>query len=160
MLKYSLKWGGCVFSCEKAGARKARLLLLFSLVNILILSVVVSYAEMTAVFVERGESVCAFYNSLHFYCPGCGGSRSLLSLLRFDFLSSFLFFPALIPSVIIFLAFDLSLLLSIIKDSSHPLLFFPYKSLILIPVIIILNLVIRNSLLLFFGIDYIKSICL
>ena len=156
MLKYVMIGGVYLVLDEKRGARLFRELLLFSLLNILILSVVLAYSAITKELVLRGESVCAFFNTFHLYCPGCGGSRSLLSLVRFNFLSSFLFFPALIPSVILFLYFDFLVFISIIKGSKKPLSLFPAKIIISIPVIILLNFLIRNVLLVFFGIDYIS----
>ena len=53
--------------------------------------------------------------------------------------------------------FDFSVLLSILKRNLFYIERFPYKLLILIPAIILLNFAIRNTLL-FFGIDYIKSV--
>lgn len=155
MVKYAMKRGDSLFAEEKRGVKLTRHLLLFFLVNLLILSIVIAYSEITAALLARGESVCSFYKTFRIYCPGCGGSRSLLSLVRFDFLSSFLFFPALIPSVIIFLCFDFLVLISILKQSSAPLKRFPMQIIILIPVLILLNFAVRN-LLLFLGIDYIS----
>ena len=146
-----------MFAEEKRRAKTTRHLFLFFLVNLLLLSTVIAYSEITAVLISRGESVCSFYNTFHLYCPGCGGSRSLLSLVRFDFLSSLIFFPALIPSVIIFLYFDFSVLISIIKQNLAPVKRFPIQIIILIPVIILLNFAVRNALL-FLGIDYIATL--
>lgn len=143
---------------EKRITKLLRELFLFFLFNTLILAVVLAYAAITEELVSRDETVCSFYNTLHLYCPGCGGSRSLLSLLRFNFLSSFMFFPALIPSVIIFLYLDTLILISILKGEREPLHFFPTKIIISIPIIILLNFLVRNVLLVFFDIDYISSL--
>ena len=48
---------------------------------------------------------CPLHDLLRIYCPLCGGSRALLSLLRFDFKSAFLFHPALLISLPFFLFF-------------------------------------------------------
>ncbi len=135
-----------------------RRLFLFFLINLLVLSVVIAYAEATAVMCERGESVCSFKKTFGIYCPGCGGSRSLLALTRFDFLSSLILFPALIPSVIIFIAADILFLASIIKGSLNPIKRFPISTLISIPLIILLNFALRNYILIFWGIDYVSDI--
>jgi len=36
---------------------------------------------------------CAFYSSTGFYCPGCGGTRAVLSLLQGDVLKSVFYHP-------------------------------------------------------------------
>ena len=48
---------------------------------------------------------CPLHDLLRVYCPLCGGSRALLSLLRFDFRSAFLFHPALLISFPFFVFF-------------------------------------------------------
>ena len=157
MLKYMRDGGGFLLLDEKRGARIYRHLFLFFLLNLLTLATVLAYSGITSTLLSRDVSVCYFYNATHLYCPGCGGSRSLLALLRLDFLSSFLLFPALIPSVALFLYFDFTVLFSVLRDDFSPVRRFPAKLLILIPVIILINFVIRNSLLLC-GIDYISKI--
>ena len=42
---------------------------------------------------------CPLHDLLHIYCPFCGGSRAILSLLRFDFATAFRVNPAVLLSL-------------------------------------------------------------
>ena len=42
---------------------------------------------------------CPLHDLLHLYCPFCGGSRAILSLLRFDFPTAFRVNPAVLLSL-------------------------------------------------------------
>lgn len=42
---------------------------------------------------------CPIYTVTGLYCPGCGVSRMLLSLLRFDFAAAFRYNPAVMASL-------------------------------------------------------------
>ena len=53
---------------------------------------------------------CAFARGVHLYCPGCGGSRALYALLRFDLLGSLLAKPALLRGGATLLYSELALL--------------------------------------------------
>ena len=39
---------------------------------------------------------CFFHELTGYYCPGCGGSRALMFLLRGDLIHSFIYHPALL----------------------------------------------------------------
>ena len=42
---------------------------------------------------------CPLHDLLHVYCPFCGGSRAILSLLRLDFATAFRLNPAVLVSL-------------------------------------------------------------
>lgn len=46
---------------------------------------------------------CVFYTLTGFYCPGCGGTRAVLSLLHGHFLRSFFYHPVVIYTLVVFL---------------------------------------------------------
>lgn len=54
------------------------------------------------VFMETSMP-CAVYTLTGFYCPGCGGTRAVLSLLHGHFLESFCYHPVVMYTVVIFL---------------------------------------------------------
>lgn len=134
--------------------KKTFLIFFFSHLLLILISVIyaltVSYAAA-----EGKEAVeCYFKQSMYFYCPGCGGSRSLVYLLKFDLIKSFIYYPALPIAALLLLFADSLALISIIKDDSKYLKKFKLELLIIIPAVILLNFFIRNILLLL-GIDYI-----
>lgn len=54
-------------------------------------------------WVERHLFTCPFKANFGFDCPGCGFQRSIIALMKGDFLSSFRIYPAAIPFILILL---------------------------------------------------------
>lgn len=96
---------------------------------------------------------CALYNRLEIYCPGCGGTRALLSLLRLDFLKSFLYYPPLILTVAVLGVCEILNFLSIISGNMIYSKRFRYGYFIIIPASVLLSYAVRITLL-FCGIDF------
>ena len=139
---------------------RKKLLLFFIISNVSFLVVSLLYAHVTAIAMESGvEAIhCVFKHNIKLYCPGCGGSRSLVYLLRLDLLRSFICYPALPVTALLILDADIRAVISFVKNSPKAILGFRTGALISIPTIIILNFVVRNILLICFGIDMIGDI--
>ncbi len=139
---------------------RKKLTLLYILPLLALISVSVLYAALTNSAVSKGEELfsCHFKETFNLYCPGCGGSRSLVALLKLDLIGSFVLFPALPVTVIILFCLYVRVFISLIKNDEGCLKAFKLNSLILIPVIIIINFLVRNILLIFFGIDIIGDL--
>ena len=124
---------------------------LIVLLGFLVIKLVPSLEE--AVF----GKTCFFITSFHLYCPGCGGTHALFSLLRFDLISAI---EHNLFAVVLFfttLYVDLRTILREIKykDSKPTLPSVPYFSrylLILLIVTFIASFALKNALL-FWGID-------
>ena len=99
------------------------------------------------------EILCIFKETFGFYCPGCGGSRSLYLFLRFDFLKSFILYPPITVGALVVLDYDIRLFITLIKKKSYLSDKFKFYTFILIPISIILTFLIRNLLFLVFKID-------
>ncbi len=134
---------------------RKKLFLLYIIPLMILIAVSLVYAALTYESVSRGEELitCHFKESFHLYCPGCGGSRSLVALMRFDIIGSFILFPALPITVIILTCLYIRVFLSFIKNDEKYISGFRLNSLIIIPIVIILFFFLRNILLIFFGID-------
>lgn len=59
----------------------------------------------------RGLPGCVFYRLFYVYCPGCGGTRALLALLRGDLITSVCYHPVVLYGAVVFGWFLLSHLL-------------------------------------------------
>ncbi len=77
------------------------LLLLFLLGGALYLTLAAQAPDLFA---------CAFARTAHLYCPGCGGSRATLALLRFDVLGSLACNPAVLFGGAVVLYYEIALL--------------------------------------------------
>lgn len=61
--------------------------------NVLYVTLFLGYYFLNTFF--KLTIVCPFYSITHLYCPGCGITRMLFSLLKFDFKSAFSYNPLL-----------------------------------------------------------------
>lgn len=138
---------------------RKKLFLLYFLPLILLITVSVLYALFTELSLSLDEPLlsCYFKETFHLYCPGCGGSRSLVALLKLDLVRSFILFPPLPISVIILSFLYLRVFLSFIKNDEGYIKGFHQNSLIIIPIAIILHFILKNLLLLF-GVDIIGDL--
>jgi len=48
-------------------------------------------------WLEQNSTSCVYKTMFGYECPGCGGQRSFVLLLRGEFAESFAMYPALIP---------------------------------------------------------------
>lgn len=123
----------------------------------------ISFALIYTLCVKRLEGTeneikCFVQNTLHIYCPGCCGSRSLEAFLKFDFIKSFLLYPAIPLAAVAVLVYDTRLLLTLIKKDTRYTDGYKFKIFIIIPIAILLTFLVRNILLLGFGIDTVGDI--
>lgn len=119
--------------------------LLFLVLNFSVLSVSLVYNFL---FTKGLVGRCVFLSSFGFYCPGCGGSRSLNALLNFNFWKSFIYYPPILITSLILLYVDARLFLSIVKRDENTVKF-NYRLFLIIPISVILQFIIKNLLLLF-----------
>lgn len=138
---------------------KRNIALIFIPSNLLLLAVSLVYGAMVARALVDGVDVvsCFCKETFAFYCPGCGGSRSLYYLLRLDLLRSFIYFPALPVAAVMVAELDVRAAIAFKKQSYAPILSFNLDKLLALPVLIFASFILRNALLLF-GIDYIGDI--
>ena len=138
---------------------RKKLFLLYILPLLLLITVSVAYFLFTehSLSLEEPLLTCRFKEKFHLYCPGCGGSRALVALLKFDLISSFVLYPPLLITVIILSFLYIRVFLSFIKNDEKYVNGFHFGSLIIIPAVILLHFVLRNVLLLF-GIDLIGDL--
>ncbi len=88
---------------------------------------------------------CPFFKYLGIFCPSCGGTRAVQSLLKFDIYHSLLYNPIV---CYIFIFSSLFLILETINYIFKKDIRLPYKYIIYIGIIIlILNCIIKNVLL-------------
>lgn len=125
-------------------------LLRFAILNGGLLLLALSYAAVYTFWDGPlfGIKICFVRELFHIYCPGCGGSRSLVALLKLQIVRSFLYYPALPYTVGVILGYDVCLLLDAKTKSESFTRKYPKWLWILIPVIIAFTCLLRNLLLL------------
>ncbi len=98
---------------------------------------------------------CILYTYFGIYCPGCGGTRSLIYLLQGDIIRSFIAYPALPVTVLIICRYLLQYIISYATHNRIKKPVFRLMYVYLIMTIILINWIIRNILLLKMGIKII-----
>ena len=101
---------------------------------------------------------CIFNNKFHFYCPGCGGTRALNSLLKLSLLDSFLCHPIVLYLAFIFIYYYVKAAIFLLAKKEYPKFHFNYSVLYIGLSIIIINFLLKNILAIYFNIDYLGDI--
>lgn len=120
---------------------------------------VLLYALAYAYAKETGSDLfrCRISESLHIYCPGCGGSRAVFALCKGQVLQSVRYFlPVPLAALCLFIS-DVRMALFLLGKGSFPGRRFGYTCMILCISSVILQCILRN-LLLFRGIDLLGDI--
>lgn len=122
--------------------------------NIIAISILALFVLLSLALKEL-DIKCVIASNSYMYCPGCGGTRAVFSMLHFDFISA-LRYNIVVPLIgVLYLYYNIGAIISIIKGKEG---FFNKKQLIPIYVfigIVIANFIFRNILLWGFRIDLI-----
>ena len=102
-------------------------------------------------------SNCPLHDYLHLYCPGCGGTRAMVALIRGQLWHSLRCNPLSAYLAAGFLYFDATALYRIIK-SKTPVLRIPLWYWWVLLALAALSFIARNVLLVFFGVDYLGDL--
>ncbi len=99
---------------------------------------------------------CILKETIHLYCPGCGGTRAIDTFLHGHFIKSFLYNPTIVYLALYFLSYYIPAALKLAgiwkKKINYTVYVYPLIGLL---AIIIINFVVRNLLLVYGGVDYI-----
>lgn len=100
---------------------------------------------------------CIFHKMTGFYCPGCGGTRAVLSLLKGEVLLSFCYHPLVLYTVVIYLWFMLSHTIEKITHGACKVgLTYRNAYLWMALVILIINIAVKDIALTAFDIDLLQ----
>ena len=117
--------------------------------------VIFGYAALFLFATERELPFfdCVWKSRLGIYCPGCGGSRALLALLRLDFASSLFYYPAMLPLALLLLDLYVRIVIAAVTGEERAVRTFRFRVFYLILAAVLLTCLVRNLLWLGFGID-------
>lgn len=90
---------------------------------------------------------CIFYNKYGLYCPGCGGTRSITSLLNGKLIQSFFYHPIILYSIVIGGYYMVSHSLSYLTSGKIRGMKFRIIYIILFVVLMLLNFAFKNILI-------------
>ncbi len=91
---------------------------------------------------EKIQYKCPFHKYLHIYCPGCGGTRMIRSILRFDFYQAFRYNPLLFILLFPFGALVLAEIIYFIRNKK--MFNISTKIYVILLILIIIYWILRN----------------
>ena len=148
-------------------AASRRRWLLFLLVHAIALMLIVAafvFRSVIDLLPPRADgsriSACILHDAFHLYCPLCGGTRALISLCRGQLLSSLLQNPVSAYLTVGFVVFDVIALVRMLRRSPLPLVRIPKWYVIGAIVLAVLVFIVRNALMIFYGIDNLDGLAL
>jgi hypothetical protein len=121
----------------------------------LLLLLAFAYGYLALVYWQPGYfAPCGLKTFFHLYCPGCGGTHAVYCLLHFQFVKSFLYNPLVIYAAAATAYYWLKSLICLIKSTGDAQMSVCLISIWGLLILLLLFTIIRNILLIHFGMDY------
>jgi len=140
--------------------KRQRLLINYCLINGILLLLLLTYLIVLRFTDPTPLSIltqCPAHTFFGIYCPGCGGTRAIKSILTGHWIQAFICNPAVTLFSFLFVIYDVRILMAILYNC--PTLPWPKRWMwISLSAIFLVNFLIRNYFLLFQGIDYLSNI--
>lgn len=127
----------------------------FFVVGIILAAIAIVIAALFALFPEAFALLrfpCIFHEITGLYCPGCGGTRAVKALLGGHIITSFMYNPIVIYSVVMYIWFMVSQLLERLTKGKVKGLRYRHLYLWLALFIVVINCIVRNVLMVRYGI--------
>lgn len=121
--------------------------------NVIVLIAAVCFIIVSKYFFGREEYICNFYALTHMYCPGCGGTRAVYSLMRLDIVSSLRYNITVPFGIFVYIYYNIRGYIAAFKNNVSYFENQKYKLCTALAVVLVLNFVIKNLLLVIWGID-------
>ena len=114
-------------------------------INGVILGAALLYAIAFTLARRAGLGIfdCAFLKTFGLNCPGCGGSRALLSLWRLNLSAALYYSPGLVYSVLVLLWYDLTVALSLVRRDDTLMRLCPRALLLAVPFVFLAVFLVR-----------------
>lgn len=133
---------------------KKRRLLIFIAVNAVVLLCIPLFFIFRRIMYSVNPAMlkCILHDTLHLYCPTCGGTRAVCALLRFDIIGALKSNAFAVSFAVIFLYYDIRAFIAILKKKQR-VLFIPAYVWILLLIWLAVFAVGRNLLMIYCGTD-------
>lgn len=125
----------------------------YVLVQLILIFSAASFFLLLKLMEKLGLSGCTFLEMTHLYCPGCGGTRAVESLMRLDIISSFKYNAILPVGFTLFLYYDIRALVAIIINDMRFFRENKYIPVLVFAIFLVVYFIARNVFLLN-GIDF------
>lgn len=124
------------------------------IINIVVAVLVAGFVVVTLLLKDREEMQCAFYSLTGLYCPGCGGTRAVYSLLRLRIFDAIKYNITVPFGAFVYIYYNARAFIAGLKNDTEYFKNQKYPLCIVLVAVLLLNFVLKNVLLLFFGIRF------
>ena len=124
------------------------------IINIVVAVLVAGFVVITLLLKDREGMQCTFYNLTGLYCPGCGGTRAVYSMLKFNILDPIRYNITVPFGIFVYLYYNIRSFIAGLKNDAEYFEKQKYPLCIALAVVLILNFIVKNALLLIFGIRF------
>ena len=124
------------------------------ILNIVVAVLVAGFVVVTLLLKDREEMQCAFYSLIGLYCPGCGGTRAVYSLLRLRIFDAIKYNITVPFGAFVYIYYNVRAFIAALKNDTEYRKKQKYHLCIVLVAVLLLNFVLKNVLLIFFGIRF------
>ena len=124
------------------------------IINIVVAVLVAGFVVVTLLLKDREEMQCAFYSLIGLYCPGCGGTRAVYSLLRLRIFDAIKYNITVPFGAFVYIYYNVRAFIAGLKNDTEYFKNQKYPLCIVLVAVLLLNFVLKNVLLLLFGIRF------
>ena len=121
--------------------------------NVIVLFAVIGFVLLSKYVTGNEGYGCSFYSLIHLYCPACGGTRALYALARLDIIASIRYNVTVPFGVFVYVYYNVRGFIAAIKENTEYFAKQKYTLCIVLVAVLVLNFMIKNTLLLVWGID-------
>ena len=131
-----------------------RFLKKFIIFNIAISALVAGFVLFSYLVKGKEGFECAFYTFTGLYCPGCGGTRALYAMLRLDILNAVRYNVAVPFGIFVYVYYNVRAVICLARKDISYFKSNRYYLCIAFAIVFIGNFIVKNLLLLCFGIRF------
>ena len=124
------------------------------IINIIVAFLVAGFVAFTLLLKDREEMQCAFYSLTGLYCPGCGGTRAVYSVLKLNILDAIRYNVTVPFGIFVYIYYNVRAFIAALKNDTEYRKKQKYCLCIVLVAVLLLNFVLKNALLIFFGIRF------
>jgi len=122
--------------------------------NIIVAALVAGFVLVTYLIKGIEGFECAFNKLTGLYCPGCGGTRAVYSILRLDIIGAMRYNITVPFGVFVYIYYNIRAFISGYKNDTEYFKKQKYPLCIALAIVLVANFILKNVLLLCFGLRF------